>query len=74
VCLTDDDAIELSLYGVVRKRCEFSGREPQYVWTNVELEWEEHHYIEVRYWSVDDRLQIIANRTPIYEGALVHRN
>ena len=49
--LTDDGAIELWLDGCLRKRREASGKEPQYVWTNVELEWEEHHYIEARYWA-----------------------
>ena len=70
VRLTDDLAIELELDGIVRKRRDASEREPQYVWTNVELEWEEHHYIEVRYWASEDRLRITANQAPIYEGAL----
>ena len=49
--LTDDGAIELYLDNCLRKRREASEREPQYVWTNVELEWEEHHHIEARYWA-----------------------
>ena len=72
VSLLDDGAIELALDGIVRKRRDVTGREPQYVWTNVELEWEEHHYIEVRYWASINRLQITANQTPIYDGALVN--
>ena len=72
VRLTDDLAIELELDGIVRKRRDASDREPQYVWTNVELEWEEHHYIEVRYWASEDRLQITANQAPIFEGTLLN--
>ncbi|MEM7001800.1 MAG: hypothetical protein AAF529_13510 [Pseudomonadota bacterium] len=59
--LTDDGAIELCLDGVVRKRRDASTREPQYVWTNVELEWEEHHYVEARYWASRDHLHITVN-------------
>ena len=59
--LTDDGAIELYLDDCLRKRREASAREPQYVWTNVELEWEEHHYIEVRYWASTDRLLVTVN-------------
>ena len=35
--LTDDGAIELYLDNCLRKRRDASEREPQYVWTNVEL-------------------------------------
>ncbi len=59
--LTDDGAIELWLDGCLRKRREASGKEPQYVWTNVELEWEEHHYIEARYWASSGELNITVN-------------
>ncbi|NKB99825.1 MAG: hypothetical protein GKR90_15195 [Pseudomonadales bacterium] len=59
--LTDDGAIELYLDECLRKRRDASDREPQYVWTNVELEWEEHHYIEVRYWASTGRLQVTVN-------------
>ena len=59
--LTDDRAIELYLDECLRKRRDASDREPQYVWTNVELEWEEHHYIEVRFWASTGRLQITVN-------------
>ena len=38
--------------GYLRKRRDASDKRPQYVWTNVELEWEEHHYIEARYWQI----------------------
>ena len=35
--LTDDGAIELWLDGCLRKRRDASDKQPQYVWTNVEL-------------------------------------
>lgn len=58
--LTDDGALELYLDGCLRKRRE-PGKEPQYVWTNVELEWEEHHYLEVRHWASQGRTQVTVN-------------
>ena len=70
VQLTDDGALELYLDGCLRKRREPSGREPQYVWTNVELEWEEHHYVEARYWASDGRLRVDVNRQPVIERTL----
>ena len=69
VHITDDGALELYLDQVLRKRRE-PGREPQYVWTNVELEWEEHHYIEVRYWATEGRLVATVNGAPLFEHTL----
>ena len=62
-----DGALVLSMNGVVRKRREPGEREPRYVWTNVELNWEEHHYIEARYWPGADRLQVTINGNPLYD-------
>ena len=70
--LTDDGAIELYLDGVLRKRREATGKEPQYVWTNVELEWEEHHYVEVRYFASEARVKITVNGAPLLERQLAH--
>lgn len=67
---TDDGAIGLYLDGVLRKRRERGAKEPQYVWTNVELEWEEHHYVEVRYWASSGRLAITVNGEPLLEDTL----
>lgn len=61
VRLDDDGSLELYLDGCLRKRREPGARQPRYVWTNVELEWEEHHYVEARYWADDDRLQVSVN-------------
>ena len=59
--ITDDGAVELYLDDCLRKRREAGPREPQYVWTNVELEWEEHHYIEARFWASTGKLLVTVN-------------
>ena len=56
-----DGGLELWLDGCLRKRCEPSPRQPLYVWTNVELHWEEHRYVEARYWPGGDRLEVTIN-------------
>lgn len=66
----DDCAVELCLDGVVRKRRLPSGKAPMYLWTNVELQWEEHHFVEVRYWPESGRLLITVNGDPIHDEAL----
>jgi hypothetical protein len=68
--IADDGALELYLDGCLRKRREAGARAPQYVWTNVELEWEEHHYVEARYWADDGRLQVTINRAPVIDRVL----
>jgi hypothetical protein len=40
------------------------------VWTNVELEWEEHHYIEARYWAGSGELNITVNGDPLLQQNL----
>lgn len=65
-----EGALELYLDRCLRKRCEWTGKEPQYVWTNVELEWEEHHYVEARYWASERRLQVTVNREPLLDQTL----
>ena len=56
--------------GVVRKERRYAGREPLYLWTNVELEWEEHHYIEARYWPSSGAVQVTVNGDPLAEWQL----
>ncbi len=68
--LTDAETLELYVDNCLRKDRPRSGKEPQYVWTNIELEWEEHHYIEARYWASDKRLQVTVNGEPMYDGSL----
>ena len=68
--VTDDDALELWLDGCLRKRREPSARQPLYVWTNIELDWEEHHYVEARYHSVRRELTVAINGEPILQRRL----
>jgi hypothetical protein len=70
VVVADDDGLELWLDGCLRKRREPSAREPLYVWTNVELDWEEHHYIEVRYYRAKREVQVAINGEPVLEWRL----
>jgi hypothetical protein len=36
----------------------------------VELHWEEHHYIEARYWAGNRRLKVTVNGDEIYDRSL----
>lgn len=63
-----DGGLELHLDGCLRKRRERGEREPQYVWTNVELEWEEHHYVEARYFASRDQLEVTVNGQPAWSA------
>ena len=65
-----DRAVELCLDGVVRKRRLPSGKAPMYLWTNVDLQWEEHHFVEVRYWPDDGRILITVNGGPLHDEVL----
>ena len=70
VRLASDGALELWVDGCVRKRRPLSDRWPQYVWTNIELEWEEHHFVEARYWGAQQRLAVTVNGQERYDGPL----
>lgn len=67
VLLTEDGILQLFLNDCLRKSRIKSVREPQYVWTNVELEWEEHHYIEVFYWSSHSQLKVTINGVSVFD-------
>ena len=68
VTVTADGGLELWLNGCLRKRREPSGQDPLYVWTNVELYWEEHRYVEARYYRRDSgRLEVTVNGDTVYE-------
>ncbi len=71
ITITEDGALELYLDNCLRKRREKGEREPQYVWTNVELEWEEHHYVEARYWAGTGHLQVTVNGDVVLEEEAV---
>ena len=65
--VTETGDLVLLLDGVERKRRESSGLECAYVWTNVELYWEEHHYLEARWWPATDRLALTVNGRLLFE-------
>ena len=65
--LAEDGALELHLDNCLRKARPRSEKEPQYVWTNVELDWEEHRYIEARYWASEGRLRVTVNGEVLYD-------
>ena len=70
IVIADDDGLELWLDGCLRKRRDPSPRDPLYVWTNVELDWEEHHYVEARYFRSTRQLKVTINGAPILEQSL----
>ena len=70
VVLTPDDALELYVDGCIRKRRDPGERDPLYVWTNIELHWEEHRYVEARYFRNEQRLQVTVNGDPVMDAGL----
>lgn len=73
IAIADDGGLELWLDGCLRKRRDPGDRDPLYVWTNIELDWEEHHYVEVRYYRRSAELKVTINGAPILEQSLVPR-
>ena len=67
IVITDDGALELWLDGCLRKRRDPGPSDPLYVWTNIELDWEDHHYVEARYYRRSDDLKVTINGAPILE-------
>ena len=65
--IVDDYELVLSLDGVPRKRRNRAGVTCVYVWTNIELEWEEHHFIEARWWPQSGRVRVTANGAVLME-------
>jgi hypothetical protein len=63
------DELRLSLDGVVRKRRSAAGDSCVYVWTNVELDWEEHHFIEGRWWPATGRVLLTTNGKTLLDHA-----
>ena len=73
VVVADDGGLELWLDGCLRKRRAPSPRSPLYVWTNIELDWEEHAYVEARYYPESGVLRATVNGAPILERSLPRR-
>lgn len=67
-----EETLELWLDGCLRKRDD-SNAAVLYVWTNIELNWEEHRFVEARYRPSDRRLHITVNRKTVFEEAIERR-
>jgi hypothetical protein len=65
--ILNNQELVLSLDGVVRKRRNRIGVTCVYVWTNIELEWEEHHFIEARWWPQSGLVRVTANGALLLE-------
>lgn len=70
VVVTDDGVLELWLDGCLRKHRAASARQPLYVWTNIELDWEEHHYVEARWHGARRELTVTINGETILQQRL----
>jgi hypothetical protein len=68
--VVDGRELVLRLDGVERKRRDRSGVECVYVWTNVELHWEEHHFIEARWWPANGRVRVTVNGKTLMEASI----
>ena len=64
-----DKSASLSLWieGCLRKERPVKAK--VYLWTNVELDWEEHHYLEVYYQRETGRIKITANSETLLESS-----
>ncbi|MXZ43798.1 MAG: hypothetical protein F4Z01_02285 [Gammaproteobacteria bacterium] len=63
-----DNELRLYVANCLRKRSNLKdGFEIQYVSSNVELYWEEHHFIEARYDCTNRTLQVSVNRRTVFE-------
>ena len=70
VLITDAGAVELWLDGCLRKRRGPGARQPRYVWTNIELDWEAHHYVEARYHAKRRQLTVTINGATVVSERL----
>ena len=59
--IVDDRELVLLLDGITRKKRNRTGVSCVYVWTNIESHWEEHHFIEARWWPQSGRVHMTAN-------------
>lgn len=66
----DGDELVLRLDGVERKRRHREGVSCVYVWTNIELHWEEHHFIEGRWWPSSGRILLTVNGSTLIDETL----
>ena len=58
------ESLELYVDGCLRKR-DATKKPVLYVWTNIELLWEEHKYVEARYNRTTEELTVTVNRNRV---------
>jgi len=71
LAIVDGRELVLSLDGIARKRRRRDDGDCVYVWTNVELHWEEHHYIEGRWWPASGRVLLTSNGATLVDTTSV---
>lgn len=69
--LTARDDLELYVDNCLRKRDTADGSKVLYVWTNVELHWEEHRFVEARFDRQERRLRVTVNREEVLSRKFV---
>ncbi len=68
--IVGNSELVLRLDGIVRKRRHREGVSCVYVWTNIELHWEEHHFIEARWWPESERIHLTVNGSTLLDVTL----
>lgn len=61
----ENDDLELYVDNCLRKKDSAKGSSVLYVWTNIELDWEEHRYVEARFYRCTRYLQVTVNREEV---------
>ena len=69
VRVDESNALELYVDNCLRKR-DGSQDPVGYVWTNIELNWEEHRYVEARLTRASRSLHVTVNRETIFSKTL----
>ncbi len=65
VRLEAEAGLSLWVDGCLRKQRPVADR--VYLWTNIELEWEEHHYVEVYFHGETGGMKITANGNTLHD-------
>ena len=65
----ETNALELHVDNCLRKRDD-SSDPVGYVWTNIELNWEEHRYVEARFTRTSRALHVTVNRETLFNESL----
>ena len=65
----ETNTIELYVDNCLRKR-DNSSEPVGYVWTNIELNWEEHRYVEARLTRASRDLHVTVNRETVFNESL----